>query len=139
MSRLTHQMLRAAATALQLPAAAADAVELTGAGDLPSCYGVSELATASIATAVLAIQQLMALQKKNLPPPRVDRRLASLWFGWSIHPQGWERPPLWDAVAGDYACADGWIRLHTNAPRHRQAALAVLSCVAERRTGTRTA
>ncbi|MET0322242.1 MAG: CoA transferase, partial [Duganella sp.] len=54
------------------------------------------------------------------------------WFGWSIAPVGWERPPLWDAVAGDYATADGWLRLHTNAPHHRRAALDVLGCAADR-------
>lgn len=33
---------------------------------------------------------------------------------------------MWDAIAGDYRCADGWIRLHTNAAHHRAAALKVL-------------
>ena len=56
----------------------------------------------------------------------VDRDLASLWFGLSFTPVGWELPPVWDAIAGDYRCADGWIRLHTNAPHHRAAALKVL-------------
>ena len=30
--------------------------------------------------------------------------------------------------AGDYRTRDGWIRLHTNAPHHRRAALAALDC-----------
>jgi hypothetical protein len=34
-------------------------------------------------------------------------------------------------LAGDYLAADGWIRLHTNAPHHRLAALLVLG-VADR-------
>ena len=33
---------------------------------------------------------------------------------------------MWDPFAGDYATVDGWIRLHTNAPHHREAALAVV-------------
>ena len=33
---------------------------------------------------------------------------------------------------GDYATADGWIRLHTNAPHHRAAALSVLGATAEK-------
>lgn len=41
-------------------------------------------------------------------------------------------PSLWDAVAGDYKAADGWIRLHTNLPRHRSAALKVLGTRPER-------
>lgn len=36
-------------------------------------------------------------------------------------------PNPWDAIAGDYPTADGWIKLHTNAPHHRQAALKALS------------
>jgi len=62
----------------------------------------------------------------------VDRRLASFWFSSSIRPTGWQVPPLWDPVAGDYASADGWIRLHTNAPHHRAAAERVLGHVADR-------
>ena len=34
----------------------------------------------------------------------------------------------WDAIAGDYRASDRWIRLHTNAPKHRAAALRVLGC-----------
>jgi hypothetical protein len=33
---------------------------------------------------------------------------------------------VWDPIAGDYRTRNGWIRLHTNAPHHRAAALAVL-------------
>jgi crotonobetainyl-CoA:carnitine CoA-transferase CaiB-like acyl-CoA transferase len=46
-------------------------------------------------------------------------------------------PSLWDAIAGDYETADGWIRLHTNAPHHRAAALSVLGVSAERDAVTR--
>ncbi|WP_233668170.1 CoA transferase [Arthrobacter sedimenti] len=61
-------------------------------------------------------------------PPTIslERNLASLWFGMSFTPVGWDLPPAWDAIAGDYRSADGWIRLHTNAPHHRAAALNVL-------------
>jgi crotonobetainyl-CoA:carnitine CoA-transferase CaiB-like acyl-CoA transferase len=62
----------------------------------------------------------------------VDRRLASHWFGFSIQPIDWALPAPWDPIAGDYATADGWIRLHTNAPHHRSAALAVLGVAAEK-------
>lgn len=58
----------------------------------------------------------------------VDRRLASLWFGTSLQPQGWAVPGVWDDLAGDYRTVDGWVKLHTNAPRHRAAALCVLGC-----------
>jgi crotonobetainyl-CoA:carnitine CoA-transferase CaiB-like acyl-CoA transferase len=59
---------------------------------------------------------------------QVDRRLASLWFGYSFRPLGWTMPDLWDSIAGDYQTDDGWIRLHTNLPRHKAAALRGLGC-----------
>lgn len=49
-----------------------------------------------------------------------------------MRPLGWSVPPPWDPIAGDYAAADGWIRLHTNAPHHRDAALAVLQAPADK-------
>ena len=67
-----------------------------------------------------------------MPSVAVDRDLASAWFAWSLRPDGWEVPSPWDSVAGDYAGADGWIKLHTNAPHHRAAALAALGVPGER-------
>lgn len=125
-------MLNAVWSALELPVSALDAVTVVGEGALPSYFAVTELATASVGAAALALRQLMVAQGTAPAQVTVDRRLASMWFSWSLHPVGWERPPLWDAVAGDYATADGWIRLHTNAPHHRAAALAVLHCAATR-------
>jgi crotonobetainyl-CoA:carnitine CoA-transferase CaiB-like acyl-CoA transferase len=101
-------------------------LSFTGEGELPSVFPVTDLAAATIGAAGLAVAELVALASGALPQVRVDRRLASFWFGTSLRPQGWEMPPVWDAVAGDYAAVDGWIRLHTNAPHHRAAALAVL-------------
>ncbi|HEY8287674.1 MAG TPA: CoA transferase [Acetobacteraceae bacterium] len=102
----------------------------TGEGSLPSVFAVSDLAAASIGAAGLAAAELIARRRGRphgrRPDVRVDRRLASFWFGVSLRPQGWALPPAWDPVAGDYAAADGWIRLHTNAPHHRAAALGVL-------------
>ncbi|MEV4782780.1 CoA transferase [Burkholderia sp. LMU1-1-1.1] len=132
MSVISRHLLQAAASALALPDDAPDAVRFEGNGALPSYYAVSDLAAASVGAAALALRQLIVAQGGDAAPVHVDRRLASLWFGWSIHPIGWERPPLWDAVAGDYATADGWIRLHTNAIHHRDAALAVLGCEVDR-------
>jgi hypothetical protein len=129
---MSDSLLNAVWPALDLPAAALDAVQLVGKGDLPSSFAVTDLAAASVGAAALAVQQLMVAQGQPAARVTVDRRLASLWFSWSIQPVGWERPPLWDAVAGDYATADGWVRLHTNAPHHRAAALAVLGCAEAR-------
>ncbi|MGU9819885.1 CoA transferase [Pseudomonas sp. LF090] len=104
----------------------------TEAGALPSTFAVTELASASIGAAGQAVAHLIHQQTGRLPSVSVDRRLASFWFSSSIRPLGWETPPLWDPVAGDYACADGWIRLHTNAPHHRAAAERVLGKVNDR-------
>ena len=96
-------------------------LELVGDGTLDSRYDVSGLAAASIAVAGLATGDAV----------QVDRALADAWFGQALRPVGWQLPSPWDSLAGDYRTADGWIRLHTNAPHHRLAALLVLD-VAER-------
>lgn len=111
-------------------------VTVTGSGALPSCFAVTDFAAATVGAAGLAAAELIGITtgtaQTALPPVEVDRRLTSFWFGVSIEPQGWTLPPQWDSVAGDYLAADGWIRLHTNAPHHRQAALSVLGTPADR-------
>ena len=117
--------------ALGLPRTAADRARFDGADSLPSAFAVDALASASIGAATLTVSELVAALG-TAPPIVVDRRLASLWFAQSIRPIGWSLPSPWDPIAGDYLAADGWIRLHTNAPRHRAAALRVLGSAAER-------
>ena len=107
-------------------------LEITGTGDLPSVFAVSDLAAAAIGAAGLATAELIATRFDDWPTVRVDRRLASLWFGLSVRPQGWSLPPLWDPLSADYEAKDRWIRLHMNAPHHRDAALAVLGVAAEK-------
>ncbi|WP_248739182.1 CoA transferase [Pseudomonas sp. MWU12-2029] len=107
-------------------------IPFTGEGALPSVFAVTDLACASIAAAGQAVAELLRQQTGDLPTVEVDRRLASFWFATSLRPIGWEVPPLWDPVAGDYATKDGWIRLHTNAPHHRAAAESVLGACADR-------
>ncbi len=107
-------------------------VAFTGDGDLPSLFAVSDLAAASIGTAALAVAELAGTTASQPPAVSIDRRLASFWFAMSIKPEGWAPVPLWDPIAGDYATADGWIRLHTNAPHHRGAALKALGVPADK-------
>lgn len=102
------------------------AVRLTGEGGLSSVFATTDLAQASIAAAGLALAGLVSGAGGACPEVSCDRRLAAMWFSSSLRPEGWAPPPLWDAVAGDYRAADGWIRLHTNASHHRAAALAAL-------------
>jgi crotonobetainyl-CoA:carnitine CoA-transferase CaiB-like acyl-CoA transferase len=107
-------------------------IAFTDRGALPSAFAVTELACASMAAAGQAVSELIHQQTAHLPSVEVDRRLASFWFSTSLRPIGWQVPPLWDPVAGDYATQDGWIRLHTNAPHHRAAAERVLGACADR-------
>ena len=101
-------------------------------GALPSIFAVTDLASAAIATASLAVAELIEHHGGKRPLVRVDRRLASVWFRSSLRPLGWALPAPWDPIAGDYRTNDGWIRLHTNAPHHRAAAERVLAVHADR-------
>lgn len=108
------------------------AVEIPADGALKSAFAVTDLAAAAIAAAGLAAAELIAVRYGEMPRVCVDRRLASFWFAETLRPEGWSLPPVWDAIAGIYRAADGWIRLHTNAPAHRAAALAALQTPAKR-------
>jgi hypothetical protein len=104
---------------------------VNGKGDLDSAFNVTDLAVASMATAAMALSDLVS-GGEDAPPVTVDRDLASHWFAMTIRPQAWALPSPWDPIAGDYEASDGWIRLHTNAPKHRAAALAVLGVDGDR-------
>ncbi|MFC8302214.1 CoA transferase [Specibacter sp. NPDC057265] len=101
-------------------------VVVTGEGALASAYDVSGLAVAVMAQAASAVAALSAHHGGDPGTISVDRQLAGLWFGMSFQPLGWTLPPAWDALAGDYKSANGWIRLHTNAAHHRAAAVQAL-------------
>lgn len=112
------------------------ALALSGPPDvLPSVFAVTALATASVALATLAAAELHAARTGSTPRDvHVDRAHAALAFRRELYatPVGWEMPPLWDPIAGDYAARDGWIRLHTNYEHHRDAVLRVLGTAPER-------
>jgi hypothetical protein len=88
---------------------------------LPSVFDVTSYAVASAAVAGLAIAEFARPER----PPRVaiDTSVACSAFASEalLVSVGWERPPVWDPIAGDYRTADGWIRLHTNYAHHRTA------------------
>ena len=104
-------------------------VRILNDAEWPSSFAVSDLAQASISAAAQELGDL-----KSADDVTVDRRLSSLWFDMTLRPQNWEMPSAWDAIAGVYQTQDGWIRLHTNAPHHRDAALRVLNCKADKDT-----
>lgn len=108
----------------------AGAVAFTGEGSLRSAFAVSDLAAGAVAAAAVAAAEYAGTRPDAVT---VDRRLSSFWFGWSFQPDGWTAPPSWDPVAGNYEAADGWVRLHTNAPHHLAAALSVLGVPPERK------
>ncbi len=101
-------------------------VTTTGGETLSAAFDVTGLAVSAMGEAAAAVARLAVHHGAGPSTISLDRNLASLWFGMSFTPVGWELPPIWDAIAGDYPCADGWIRLHTNAAHHRAAALQVL-------------
>jgi len=129
---VTREFLVAMWTALGGRAEVIESVDFTGSGDLPSVFAVSDFAAAAVGAAGAATAELIGARFGELPRVTVGRRLASLWYAWSIRPDGWKMPAPWDPASGDYATADGWIRLHTNAPHHREAALRVLGAPADK-------
>jgi hypothetical protein len=91
---------------------------------LPSHFDVTGLATASVAAATLAATEFLAVRNGRRPlPVTVDSRPACAAFAAEalFTPVGWDRPEIWDPIAGNYQAQDGWIRLHTNYACHRAA------------------
>lgn len=132
MSEKARNFLETAWSALGGDPASLNRVRFTGEGALPSRFAVSDFAAASVAAAGLAASELIG----EGGSVTVDRRLASFWFHFSLRPLDWRPQAPWDPLAGDYATRDGWIRLHTNAPHHREAALRVLGCAADKEAVT---
>lgn len=128
----TRQFLTTILRDLGITSEIAANIRFSGPGNLPSVFATSDFAAAAVAAAGAAVAELVATRFGSTPHVAVSRRLSSLWFGWSIRPDGWTLPAPWDPIAGDYRTADGWIRLHTNAPHHRAAALSVLGVAADK-------
>lgn len=108
------------------------AVNVSGRATLASPYPVSDLAAASVAAVGAALSELRTACGMPEAPATVRRDRADAWFRAGVRPVGWVAPEAWDSLAGDYAASDGWVRLHTNASPHRQAALRVLGIEGER-------
>lgn len=128
----TQRILTTISRDLGISSEIAANVRISDTGNLPSVFAVSDFATAAVAAAAAAIAEFVAARFGSTPQVVVSRRLSSLWFGWSVRPDGWAPPAAWDPITGDYQTADGWIRLHTNLPHHRDAALSVLGVSADK-------
>ncbi len=105
-------------------------VELTGElGLWRGPFAVDDVAVSSAVVALSAAAELLA--ERNGQPRAaitldVRHAAASFLSDALVEPIGWELPPVWDSIAGDYRTMDGWIRLHTNYAHHREAALSAL-------------
>jgi len=103
------------------------ALRTASPASLPAWFAVSDLAVASVGAAARELAGMLGLRDVE-----IDVRRTLVWFGMTLRPDGWAVPDAWDPIAGDYEAQDGWVKLHTNAPHHRDAALSVLGCAAER-------
>lgn len=119
-----------------LPADALDRVALQGDDPLlPSSFAVGAAAQAAIAASALAAAELGALRGGPVQQASVDmlHALAACRSERLLRVDGHPPPEPWDALAGLYHTGDdGWVRLHTNFPHHREGVLRLLGCAGER-------
>ncbi|RZS59608.1 CoA transferase family III [Microcella putealis] len=101
-------------------APAAPALEVHGQGPDDSAYPVSAFAAEAVGEFALAVAELV-----GAPTATVDAALARAWFTEAVRLRE-PGPSPWNPLSTDYRAADGWVRLHMNAPAHRAAALGVL-------------
>ena len=116
---------------------ALDALTLTGEEpQLPSSFRVAAAAQVSIAASALAAAEIWKMRKGQAQEVAVDMRHAVVECRSEryLRVDNKPPPPAWDAIAGVYKVSDGFVRLHTNFPHHRDAVCKVLDCKAERAT-----
>ncbi|MDF2697342.1 MAG: CoA transferase, family protein [Labilithrix sp.] len=113
-----------------------DALTISGPAEVfPSPFAVTTFAASAIGVATLAAAELLSARTASAQhSARIDTVEAAAAFRSEalFEPIGWERPPIWDPIAGDYRAADRWIKLHTNYASHRTAVRSVLGDVADR-------
>lgn len=112
-----------------MPPAALGHLTLTGEGNgLPSSFAVGPAAQASIAAMALAAAEIHHARGAPRQAVSVDLLHACAEFRSErlLQVDGQPAPELWDAIAGLYPTAEGWVRLHTNFPHHRDGVLALL-------------
>lgn len=104
---------------------------LTGAEPvLPSSFRVDAAAQASIAASAMAAAAIWRRRSGRSQDVAVDMRAAAAEFRSEHHVRidGARPGETWDAIAGIYPTADGFVRLHTNFPHHRAGVVALLGC-----------
>ncbi|MEH2507522.1 crotonobetainyl-CoA:carnitine CoA-transferase CaiB-like acyl-CoA transferase [Bradyrhizobium sp. AZCC 1578] len=110
---------------------------LTLTGDepqLPSSFRVAAAAQVSVAATGLAAAEIWKRRSGETQDVAVDMRHAVVECRSEryLRVDGKPPPPAWDAIAGIYKIRDGFVRLHTNFPHHRDAVCKVLNCKPER-------
>jgi hypothetical protein len=92
-------------------------------GYMPGPLPVTALLAETVALAGTALTRLTGQPSHHV---HVDARLCAFWGQTSCSPIGWVPPEPWDPFSAAFKGRDGWIRLHTNAPHHKSAAMRVL-------------
>ncbi|MCK6576202.1 CoA transferase [Myxococcota bacterium] len=112
----------------RVPSVHAHARALGAPGVWRGPLDVDGFAVACVETALDAAAGLAAARGGLDTTVALDPTHAAACFATEslVEPIGWRLPPAWDPIAGDYAAADGFIRLHTNYVHHRRAALSAL-------------
>src|SRR5690349_2057210 len=130
-----RQILSDIWTSIGGEASALDALTLTGdEPQLPSSFRVAVAAQVSVAATGLAAAGIWKLRSGQAQDVAVDMRHAVVECRSEryLRVDGKPPPPAWDAIAGVYKTRDGFVRLHTNFPHHRDAVCKVLNCTPER-------
>ena len=97
---------------------------------LPSSFRVDAAAAASIGAAAVAAAALWRLRTGTEQQVRLTLRDAAAAFRSDryLRVDGSEIAERWDRIAGAYRTRDGWVRLQTNLPHHRDGMLRLLGC-----------
>src|SRR5437879_1028336 len=130
------EILEAIWTAAGGDPSALDTLPLAGdEPQLPSSFRVAVAAQASVAATGLAAAGIWKMRSGQAQGVAVDMRHAVVECRSEryLRVDGKPPPAAWDAIAGIYKTRDnGFVRLHTNFPHHRDAVCKVLNCKPER-------
>jgi len=101
---------------------------------LAGVFRVDVAAGAAVGAVTAAMAALERARSGRRPVAEVDGRWAQIAFRSEryLRRDGRVVGELWAPLSGDYATADGWVKVHANFPHHAAAAAAALGVAAER-------
>ncbi|EJD50911.1 putative l-carnitine-related dehydratase protein [Auricularia subglabra TFB-10046 SS5] len=127
---------RALWTSLGLPEESLEYLRLEGDAEnaVDSSFRLGTAAQAAIACSTLAAAHFSKLNGGIMQTVSVDARHAVVECASERFYQldGKPPPPPWDPLAGAYRTNDGYVRIHTNFPHHREGILKLLECAPSR-------